>query len=92
MTNTEKLYYDGWKVSLKYSTILTHFKTLDLVFDNYENIYHQYLSELKFKNLTSTKNTQVWETFVNSMRKNKYGLMPLKILHQTNIQRVNYNQ
>ena len=84
-------YQECWKISLKYSRILIKNITsrdLGLLCDT---VYGQFFNELESNQLnTKNKNyVQVWKTMVNTMRKDYInGIAAIRLLHQTNCQRV----
>ena len=91
MKQKEK-YHEGWCLSKKYSSILMDHEVKDEHFNIASNVYHQFISELKVKNIPHTDKNyiQVWETMLNTIQNNPKlhvcrGAM--KLLHQTSIQR-----
>ena len=90
----KEIYNEGWKISKKYSTILMYHEKDNENFQIAPNVYHQYISELKVKNIPHTgKNyIQVWNTMLNTIQNNpKVDVCrsAIKLLHQTSIQRSN---
>ena len=85
-------YHEGWILSKKYTTILMDHETENEYFELAQNIYHQFISELKLKNIPhKDKNyIQVWNTMLNTVENNpKVGVCrgAIKLLHQTSVQR-----
>ena len=83
---------NAWNISLKYSTILMDHYENDDFFDIVYNIYDEYLSELKRKqiNLKGKNYLQIWETMIKTQIRNPkrdIRVGAIKILHQTNVQR-----
>ena len=84
-------HYECWEISLRYSDVLIkniNSSDLGLLCDT---IYGQYLHELEYKNLdTKGKNyVQIWETMINTVKKWKGNeISSIRLLHQTNCQRV----
>ena len=88
----KNIYHEGWNLSKKYSSILIDHENNNEYFVLAANIYHQYISELRLKNIPHVgKNyVQVWETMLNTLEKNpKIPVCrgSIKLLHQTNCQR-----
>lgn len=84
-------YNECWKISLKYSNILIKNINSNDLYNLCVNIYSEYIKELKFKKIytTNTKNyIQIWNTMLNTVNKGKLSKNAIKILHQTNCQRV----
>ena len=79
----------AWSISEKYSRILIDHEKNNESFIIFDNIYHQYLSELKHKkiNTLNKKNyIKVWETTCNTVHNNsKVNVCraSIKLLHQT---------
>ena len=93
MKQKEK-YHEGWKISKKYSTILMDHEDKNEYFEIAPNIYHQFISELKVKNVPHVgKNyIQLWDTMINTIQNNptiSVCRASIKLLHQTNVQRTN---
>jgi len=89
--NRDKI-HEGWNISKKYSTILMEHENENEYFQIAPNIYHQFVSELKVKNIPYINKNylQVWETMLNTLNKNpKINVCrgSIKLLHQTNVQR-----
>ena len=88
-------YHEAWSISLKYSKILIEHEKNNEYFNLAENIYHQYISELKLKKLDFTKKknyVQIWNTMINTINHNEkinVCRSAIKLLHQTNVQRCN---
>ena len=86
-------YHEAWNISKKYTTVLMDHETNDEHFDIAVNIHAQYISELRYKNIDSTKQKiyiQVWNTMLNTILKNPKKNVcraAMKLLHQTSIQR-----
>ena len=85
-------YHEGWILSKKYSKILMDHEGRNEHFRIAPNIYHQFISELKVKNIPHTDKNyiQVWETMLNTVQNNpKINICraAIKLLHQTSIQR-----
>lgn len=83
---------NAWNISLKYSTILMDHYESDDFFDIVYNIYDEYLSELKRKqiNLKGKNYLQIWETMIKTQIRNPkrdIRVGAIKVLHQTNVQR-----
>jgi len=84
----------AWTISLKYSVYLMN--NIDKSIDVYSlvtQIYKQYISELQSNKLVSNKDKkyiQVWNTVINTLRNINVKLhkRSIKLLHQTNVQRV----
>ena len=88
----KKKYYEAWEISKKYSKILIDHENNNESFLIVNNTYHQYISELKVKNIPhKNKNyIYVWETMLNTIEKNMdidVCRASIKILYQTSIQR-----
>ncbi len=90
----QQRYHQSWRISLKYSTILMnnidkHHNLYDVV----TGVYKQYISELNTHKLVTIKDKkyiQIWETIMNTLQNNNTKLHKgsIKLLHQTNVQRV----
>lgn len=88
LTNQLK-YKESWNISYKYSSILMKNINNENIYEICLTIYHQYLNELKFKDLNMKRNyTQIWETMINTILKGNEVRGPIHILHQTNQQRI----
>jgi len=80
---------NAWNISNKYTRILMEHEKNDESIDIFDNIYHQYLSELKHKKIdTSNKKNyiKIWITTCNTLHHNiKINVCraSLKLLHQT---------
>ena len=91
----QEKYYEAWKISKKYASILMEHETNNEHFDISPNIHFEYISELKYKKIDCRKKNnyiQVWDTMLNTLYKNpKIDVcrMAIKILHQTSCQRSN---
>ena len=83
-------YKESWNISYKYSSILMKNIDNENIYEICLTIYHQYLNELKFKDLNMKRNyTQIWETMINTIRVCKGNeISSIRLLHQTNCQRV----
>ena len=93
MKQKEK-YYEGWKISKKYSTTLMDHEDNNEYFEIAPNVYHQFISELKVKKVphTGKKYIQIWDTMINTVQNNpkiRVCRGAIKLLHQTNVQRTN---
>ena len=90
--NKQLKYREGWVLSKKYTTILMEHEMNHEYFLIAPNIYHQFISELRFKKIPHTgKNyIQVWETMLNTIENNPKANVcrgAIKLLHQTSVQR-----
>jgi len=77
-----------WKTSLKYSSQLNkNINNKDLTNLCY-SIYGQYINELQSRNLyKENKNyIQIWQTMINTVKRDEHTHMGIKLLHQTNLQ------
>lgn len=88
----KKKYYEAWEISKKYSKVLIDHENNNESFLIANNTYHQYISELKVKNIPhKNKNyIYVWETMLNTIEKNMdidVCRASIKVLYQTSIQR-----
>ena len=86
-------YYDAWKISYKYSSILLKRISHEDIYFLCFSIHKTYLNELKHKKINCNQNKnyiQVWNTMINSMKKN-YNLSSIRLLQQTSQQK-NYNR
>ena len=84
------LHDECWKASLKYSSqLIKNSKSNDL--NNLcHSIYGQYMNELHSRNLPmkNKKNyIQIWNTMINTVKKDENTIMAIKLLYQTNLQR-----
>jgi len=90
----QQRYHQAWRISLKYSVILmNNVDKYPNLHDFVRGVYKQYISELNTHKLVETKDKkyiQVWNTVINTLRNNNTKLHKgsIKLLHQTNIQRV----
>jgi len=85
----ENNYYEAWNISYKYSSILLKKISHEDIFLLCFSIHKQYLNELKNKKINYNKDKnyiQVWNTMINSMKKN-YNLSSIRLLQQTSVQR-----
>lgn len=83
------LHDECWKTSLKYSSQLNkNINNKDLI-NLCHSIYGQYMNELQSRNLPmKNKNyIQIWNTMINTVKKDENTIMAIKLLHQTNLQR-----
>ena len=84
-------YYEAWNISKKYSKVLIDHEDKDEFLILASNVYKQYLSELKHKNISLKKNyVEVWGTMLNTINNNMdiyVCRMAIKLLYQTSIQR-----
>ncbi len=66
-----------WKLSLDYSKILYNNLNKRDVIEMVDNVYNQYIQSLKSNGLMNLKNKnnylEIWETLVNTCRKEKYS-------------------
>ena len=90
--NQTNKYHEGWILSKKYTSILMDHETKDEYFQLAPNIYHQFISELKLKNIPQKDKNyiQVWHTMLNTVENNpKINVCrgAIKLLHQTSVQR-----
>ena len=82
-------YKESLNISYKYSSILMKKIDNENIYEICLTIYHQYLNELKFKDLNMKRNyTQIWGTMINKILKGNEVRGPIHILHQTNQQRI----
>ena len=93
--NKQVRYHQAWKISLKYSAMLmNNIDKYNDLHDVVRGIYKQYISELNTHKLVATKDKkyiQIWETVMNTIQNNnntKLHKGSIKLLHQTNVQRV----
>ena len=92
--NKQVRYHQAWKISLKYSVMLmNHIDKYNNLYDVVTGVYKQYISELHTHKLVTTKDKnyiQIWETVMNTLLNNNTKLHKgsIKLLHQTNVQRV----
>ena len=86
-------YFEAWKLSYKYSTILLKKINHEDIYLLCFSIHEDYLNELKNKKIIKSnkgnKNKnyiQVWNTMLNSMIKN-HNISSINLLQQTSQQR-----
>ena len=90
----QQRYHQAWKISLKYSVMLmNNIDKYNDLHDVVRGVYRQYISELNTHKLIATKDKkyiQIWETVMNTLQNNNTKLHTgsIKLLHQTNVQRV----
>jgi hypothetical protein len=77
-----------WNLSLKYSKLLVKNINSSELYSLCLGIYSQYVKELNSRNLPyKNKNyLQVWETMINTVKKDEKSIQAVKLLHQTNRQ------
>lgn len=91
--NKKQKYKEAWKVSKKYTNILINHENKNQHLDIAPNIHYQYISELKYKEISTNKKNnyiQVWDTMMNTINNNpKINIKraSIKLLHQTSVQR-----
>ena len=90
----QQRYHQAWRISLKYSVMLmSNIDKYHNLYDVVTGVYKQYISELNSNRLISTKDKnyiQVWNTVINTLQNKNTKLHKgsIKLLHQTNVQRV----
>jgi predicted DNA-binding protein (UPF0278 family) len=91
--NKQLKYKEAWNISKKYTTILIEHENKNEHLDIAANIYYQYISELKYKDIdVRVKNNyiQSWNTMINTVNNNpkiNVKRASIKLLHQTSVQR-----
>jgi predicted DNA-binding protein (UPF0278 family) len=91
--NKQLKYKEAWNISKKYTTILIEHENKNEHLDIAANIYYQYISELKYKDIdVRVKNNyiQAWNTMINTVNNNpkiNVKRASIKLLHQTSVQR-----
>lgn len=99
-TNLQNKYRDCWLLSLKYSKILMNNIDSNDLYNVCCSIKGEYFQELRYNNfnkkIDSNKNyCQVWDTMLKSVLNKKNKNNPksaVRLLHQTNVQRVSIFQ
>ena len=78
-----------WNLSLKYSKLLMKNINSPELYNLCLGIYSQYVKELNSRKLPyHNKNyLQVWETMINTVKKDEKSIQAVRLLHQTNCQR-----
>ena len=90
----QQRYHQAWRISLKYSAmVMNNINKYHNLYDVVTGVYKQYKSELNSHRLISTKDKnyiQVWNTVINTLQNKNTKLHKgsIKLLHQTNVQRV----
>ena len=94
--NIQNQYRVGWLLSLKYSKLLMDNIDSNDLYNVCCSIKGEYFQELRYNKLNLNKNyCQVWDTMLNTVlnKKNKNNPKPaVRLLHQTNVQRVSIFQ
>lgn len=81
----------SWKISFKYSKLLTKYINKDNLVSQCYMVYDQFLREIKSNNI-DIKNTNLhksWTTMINSLKTEKNIRMAVKQLHITNLYKNN---
>jgi hypothetical protein len=82
-------YENAWKLSLKYSSILMkNMDSCDIYFICC-SLYGEYINDIDNKGYKKNRNyVQIWDTMLNTVRKGEKITLAIRLLHQTNCQRV----
>lgn len=95
-TNLQNQYKNGWLLSLKYSKILMNNIDSSELYNVCCSIKGEYFQEIKNKKIDLNKNyCQVWDTMLKTVLNKKNNNNPksaVRLLHQTNVQRVSIFQ
>ena len=87
----KQLYDKSWKISLKYSILLTKYINKANLVSQCYMFYDQFLQEIKSNNI-DIKNTNLqksWATMINSLKTEKNIRMAVEQLHLTNLYKNN---